>query len=460
MAMTGFRFKLKPTLAQSRMLSHWMACTRLVHNAKCDDWKYMTAFARKFCPLGTYAPLDQTFAQYKAGAPWLKDCPAVILRNATVNWYHTMQRALSGKCGWPQIKRDASHGQLHLSREVFRLEWVGNRLQIFVGSKTKNIGLVACIAHRAFHGEPASLHITKKNGEYFVSFTCEVASHVKESSAAEHLAALQSCSREELEAMTIGIDRGVKIPIHAGEQVFALSPQAKAKLRGRQKALKRSQKALARQVKGSERRAKQKRKIAKIHQGITQVRKNFCHQSSHALVANPQAQVFVLEDLDVANMTKRAKGVQDPKGRWLANKAAQKSGLNRAILEQGWYIFESYLTYKAAKAGKVVFKVSPQYTSQECSHCGNIHPDNRKSQEDFLCTVCGYAGNADYNASKVIKQRAITLIMDSGTELTSRHCLQVKGRGAVNKTKAGKPAFARRNESSKKIERCVSCMES
>jgi transposase len=49
-------------------------------------------------------------------------------------------------------------------------------------------------------------------------------------------------------------------------------------------------------------------------------------------------------------------------------------------------------------------KVSPAYTSQQCSHCGAIDKNNRQG-EAFLCTACGYEDDADLNASLNILQR-------------------------------------------------------
>ena len=42
--------------------------------------------------------------------------------------------------------------------------------------------------------------------------------------------------------------------------------------------------------------------------------------------------------------------------------------------------------------------VSPQYTSQMCSQCGEIHKESRKS-ELYQCVSCSYTLDADYNAS-------------------------------------------------------------
>ena len=58
---------------------------------------------------------------------------------------------------------------------------------------------------------------------------------------------------------------------------------------------------------------------------------------------------------------------------------------------------------------RVTFRsVLPFNTSMECSKCGHIGKENRLSQESFVCQNCGYSGNADYNASKVILKRFTT----------------------------------------------------
>jgi putative transposase len=72
----------------------------------------------------------------------------------------------------------------------------------------------------------------------------------------------------------------------------------------------------------------------------------------------------------------------------------------------------------------------------------------------FICERCGYTDNADHNAAKVIKKRAIKLILHSGTELSERGVLLDNGRGAVSKTQRAKATSARSNEASKKKSNC------
>ncbi len=61
------------------------------------------------------------------------------------------------------------------------------------------------------------------------------------------------------------------------------------------------------------------------------------------------------------------------------------------------------MNYKAKEKGISLVKVNPRNTSSTCSCCGNVNKRNRKSQSDFECIECGHKDNADFNASKNIK---------------------------------------------------------
>lgn len=52
-----------------------------------------------------------------------------------------------------------------------------------------------------------------------------------------------------------------------------------------------------------------------------------------------------------------------------------------------------------SKKGVQLTIIPSHYTSQLCNTCGHISRENRKSQEKFVCEVCGDHRNADFNAS-------------------------------------------------------------
>jgi putative transposase len=161
------------------------------------------------------------------------------------------------------------------------------------------------------------------------------------------------------------------------------------------------QRQLAKQEKGSNNRAKRKLEIAKLHKHIADIRKNKTHQVTAEVTRNYQT--IVIEDLSVKNMTASAKGDSENHGK----NVKQKSGLNRSILNQGFYEFRRQLEYKTVWHGGQVITVNPRYTSQTCFSCGHVAKENRLSQAVFKCVKCGYTANADLNAAQNIKQRGV-----------------------------------------------------
>ena len=445
----GIRLKANPTDQQRLILSQWMGCARFIWNAKCDEHRYYNTYARKFS--AKRAPIDQKTSQFKSKelTPWLSQCPSQIIRNSAVNWYNTYWKHIEGLCGKPKRKGKTDKGSIHLTKELFRFDECEDGVtRLFIGSKTNNIGYLSFKTHRNFN-KPNSLYIRKQAGTYSVSF-CYEDDLEKQPSEKEHFKWLKGASKEWLEDHVIGVDRGVAIPVHTGSHNYDFTENQKANKEKRERYIKRLQRRLAKQKKGSNRRQKTKYRISKQHQKVANIRQDFCHKTSRKMV-DSKAKVIVFEALNTSGMTKKPKAKQDNSGKFLPNKAKQKAGLNKAILNVGWHCLETYTRYKANKAGKAVFKVPAHHTSQECAKCEYTHPDNRKKQDLFVCGNCGHVDNADRNAIIVIKERAIKLFLDSGTELQGKGIpLLCTGRGASRKPRKAKASLAIGNETSKK----------
>jgi putative transposase len=437
--LTGIRLRANPTDSQKLTLSQWMGCARVIWNAKCDEERYYRTFARKYAPVGTYAPLDQTTAQFKDKelTPWLSQCPSQILRNSAVNWYSTYQKFMKGVCGRPKRKTKTDQASIHLTREVFRFDHCADgNVRLFIGTKTNNIGYLSFKAHASFNA-PNSLYIRKERGQYYVSFCYDNGAPLAPTND-EHLAFLHGADRDWLDAHTIGIDRGVAVPVHAGFAEFDYSASQKGRMERAQRYIKRLQRRLARQKKGSNRRNRTKMRISRQYGKQADIRNDFAHQTSRSIVN--AGKVFIFEALKTSRMTRKPKAKQDESGHYLPNQAKAKAGLNKAILNVGWHRIEAFTQYKANHGGKACFRIPAPYTSQECAECGHTHPDNRKTQSAFICGSCGHTDNADNNASRVIKGRAINLILDTGTVLRDGVLTLRTGRQTGDsKTKAGKP---------------------
>lgn len=109
--------------------------------------------------------------------------------------------------------------------------------------------------------------------------------------------------------------------------------------------------------------------------------------------------------VQTAKDTHRAIAIEDLTG------IRTNSTVNKVVrMAIGKWAFDElgfFLKYKATLKGIPVFEVNPKNTSRECSICGHIDKNNRKTQAEFQCQKCGHSENADINASKNISFRGI-----------------------------------------------------
>lgn len=172
-------------------------------------------------------------------------------------------------------------------------------------------------------------------------------------------------------------------------------------LRQAEKRLKKAQRKLSKKKKGSNKRQKQKSKVARLHLKVSRQRKDFVVKTAKALIQSNDLVVY--EDLKVFNMVKNRK-------------------LAKSINDASWSMFTDWLDYFGKIHGKFVIAVNPQYTSQQCSSCGNI-VKKTLSVRTHICS-CGCVLDRDENAAKNILQKANTV---GRTEIQAlgqtTHCL-------------------------------------
>jgi transposase len=185
----------------------------------------------------------------------------------------------------------------------------------------------------------------------------------------------------------VGIDRGVAVSAALSTGELLHCPGLSAHERAR---LRRLHRKLSRAKRGSNRRGRVKHAIARLKARETDRRKDWAEKASTDIAR--RFDVIRVEDLQITNMTRSAKGTQENPGR----NVRQKAGLNRGILASGWGLLVRRLEEKAP--GRVE-KINPAFTSQRCSACGQVDRDSRQSQAVFRCAACGFACHADVNAA-------------------------------------------------------------
>jgi putative transposase len=164
-------------------------------------------------------------------------------------------------------------------------------------------------------------------------------------------------------------------------------PQLTVRERAR---IRKHQRRAARAPEGSERKSAEYAKVARVRAREADRRRDWCEKTSTMLTRTYDLVRF--EKLNIKNMTASAKGTVQQPGRMVA----QKAGLNRAILAQGWGLLRQRTGHKAP--GRIEDVPAP-YTSLRCSTCGWIDKNSRKSQAGFVCSNCGFTCNADTNAA-------------------------------------------------------------
>ena len=356
----AFKFEIMPNGEQSRKIKQFCGCCRFVFNRALawQNEQYQQDSNHKF----SYNKIANLLPQWKKELPWLKECHSQVLQQSLKDLESAFKNFFQQRSDFPKFKKKGL-------KECFRfpqgckLEQQNNRLYL------PKIGWVRYHNSRDVVGEIKNVTESHRCGRFFVSIQTEFEYEIPTHKGGE-----------------IGIDMGVArfATLSNGEYFEPLN--AFKIYKGK---LAKLQRQLKNKVKFSQNWQKIKAKIAKLHHKISNCRKDFLHQTSSKISKN-HAMIYV-EDLQVSNMSRSAKGTVEEHGK----NVKQKSGLNRSILDQSWFEFRRQLDYKTIWNGGFLVAVPPQNTSRCCPNCGHTAKENRQTQADFECVECGYTENAD-----------------------------------------------------------------
>jgi putative transposase len=293
---------------------------------------------------------------------FLKDAPSQVLQQILKDLDRALWDGLSGKKGMPRFRKKGLHDSFRFP-QGFRIE--GDRVFL------PKIGWMRFIKSREIEGTAKNVTVSRRGKHWYVSIQAEreVAESVHPSSSAT------------------GIDMGIARFLTHSDGTFV---EPLNSFRGLEEKLAREQRKLSRKKLHSRNWHKQHEKIARLHIRIVDARTDFLHKHSTAICKSHA--VVVMEDLRVMNMSASASGTLEEPGR----NVKAKSGLNKSILDQGWYTFRKMIEYKLGWLGGELVLVPPQYTSLTCPRCKNQGHGNRPSQSEFRCTECGFEAHADH----------------------------------------------------------------
>lgn len=391
----------------------WIGCQRNIYNAKVEDMRYQLRLRKmleaQFGVKPEFIAFDQEYSKYTSGVDFLKTVPSQVLRNGAYRFMQAISRWKKKLGGKPTRKKKFGKQSVLITSELFHVK--GNTLSL--GTKKFPLGKINISAHAEFTA-PRMISISVDGDKWFVSFCNDdgIICPTQE----ELLAVLESKSDLYLKENAVGVDRGVVVNAYCSDKsVFVFSPEQQQSLLRAKAKKKRYEREMSRRFKkGVKKQSKNyyraKASKNKAERKIKNIRLDFNHKTSFAIV-NSDACVIFAEELKLKNMTKSVAPKQDDNGKYIANGKAAKSGLNKAILNNGLGQLIQFMQYKALKNHKLVLRVPAPYTSQKCSECHHTEKGNREKQADFTCLKCGHTENADCNASKNIRDDGIRLLL-------------------------------------------------
>jgi putative transposase len=363
------RFRLLPTPAQQVPLLEHCGHARFVWNLAVEQQQFWQPGRRAPGYNEQSAQLTEIRAEYR----WLAAGSQTVQQQALRDFAQAMGNFFAGTHRRPSWRKAGVHeGFRQVGVKSNHIEKLNRRYgRVWV----PKVGWVRFRWTRAVPEDIKSYRIIRdRAGRWHVAFA-----HIPDSIPGPG------------DASVVGIDRGVAVSaaLSTGELLHtpSLTP-------GEQIRLRRLQQRLARARCGSNRRQRAKLAIAKLKAREADRRRDWVEKTTTDLAR--RFDKIRVEDLDVRAMTRSARGTLEQPGVWVA----QKRGLNRAISRQGWGRLVARLDHKAA--GRLE-RVPAAYTSQRCSACGHVAPENRKSQAVFACVACK-AGpcHADVNAARNI----------------------------------------------------------
>ncbi|HDW7569197.1 TPA: transposase, partial [Escherichia coli] len=301
---------------------------------------------------------------------WLKDSHSQPLQQSLKDLERAYKNFFQNRAAFPRFKKRGQNDAFRYPQGV-KLDQENSRIFL------PKLGWMRYRNSRQVTGVVKNVTVSQSCGKWYISIQTE-----SEVSTPVHPS-----------TSMIGLDAGVaKLATLSDGTVF----EPVNSFQKNQKKLARLQRQLSRKVKFSNNWQKQKRKIQRLHSRIANIRRDYLHKVTTTVSKNHA--MIVIEDLKVSNMSKSAAGTVSLPGR----NVRAKSGLNRSILDQGWYEIRRQLAYKQLWRGGQVLAVPPAYTSQRCVCCGHTAKENRLSQSKFRCQVCGYTANADVNGARNI----------------------------------------------------------
>ena len=359
-----FKYRAYPTPTQAEALREQVNEACRLYNAALDERR--SAWRMNGISLGYYDQANQLKEIRSAGDVGVANfsaCQDVLRRvNKTFNAFFGRVKAGTKQPGYPRFRSRLRYDSL-----TYPSWGDGCALRPAGRLYLQGVGDLKLKWHRPLPADATIKTVTAKRqaGRWYVCFSVEMP------------------EPEPLPAsnVAVGIDVGLTTFAVCSNGTEIANPRH---FRAAERRLRLAQRKLARRKKRSRRRLKARQEVARVHSHVANQRRDFHHQTAHALV---QAHgLIAVEDLNVTGLA--------------------GSMLAKSVHDAGWGQFIAILADKAAEAGRTLVKVNPAGTTQACSVCGE-HVPKTLSERWHTC-ACGLSIGRDLNAALNILRLALT----------------------------------------------------
>ncbi|MGH3674515.1 MAG: RNA-guided endonuclease InsQ/TnpB family protein [Mycobacterium sp.] len=384
----AYVFRLRPTARQHVALAACVEAHRELYNAALQERRDGWSHRKIRINYGEQsAQLSEIRAMRPDQAVWSFSSQQATLRRLNKAFAGLFRRVRAGqKAGYPRFKGKARFDSVVWPKDGDGARWLPDAKRVYL----QGIGQIKVHLHRHVAGRVKTIQIKRHGRRWMLVLSCD--------DVATNPLPATGCQA--------GVDVGIASFATTSDGRHVDNPRWGRAAGDR---LTAAQQRLARAKPGSRNRDRKRETVAARHRKIASQRKDFHHKKARTLVAGYD--LLVVEDLQIANMLRRAKPVPDPNqpGAFLSNGARAKSGLSRSISDAGWGRFVSILRGKAEEAGRTWIEVDPRHTSDGCEKCGHAAAENRVTQADFACQRCGHTAPADEHAARNILRAGLAL---------------------------------------------------
>ena len=356
----AYKYKLKPTMRQQRLLLQHFGCCRFIYNWGLNRKK--DAYVNEKKSIG-YLQLARELTLLKNDGEhgWLKDVANESLQQSLRNLDNAFTQFFKAKKGFPKFK--SKRRSKNVCKFINNVRFDFDKWKV----RIPKMGWTKLCFNKPFDLSKCKIGTLTVSQDKCGDFWCVIIVEDGETSKPK---------AKVSEETSVGIDLGIKdFAILSDGTKYG---NCKFLERG-QKRLKKLQHHFSKAQKGSRRKERLRLKIAKQHRKISNRRSDFLHKLTTDLTR--RFDTICLENLNVQGMM-------------------QNHHLANAISSVAWNEFARQLIYKAEWNGKnVVFIGRFEPSSKTCSCCGYVKKDLTLKDRSWVCPKCGVSHDRDINAA-------------------------------------------------------------